>query len=132
MAAIVGVCCRIRDRHLAFDLPVSSFSGGTLFDNLLYHSIRSSEGLIGWWGEKLVLVVQLFLGSSEGNGLQWSILFFVSAGLISLTARRSSCRLAFRIAIFLALVCLLPTPTYLQYFSLCVPFLIVSAVLRCR
>jgi hypothetical protein len=99
-----------------------------LFDNLLYHSIRSSEGLIGWWGEKLVLVVQLFLGSSEGNGLQWSILFFVSAGLISSTARRSSCRLAFRIAIFLALICLLPTPTYLQYFSLCVPFLIVSAV----
>ena len=99
-----------------------------LFDNLLYHSIRSSEGLIGWWGEKLVLVVQLFLGSSEGNGLQWSILFFVSAGLISSTARRSSRRLAFRIAIFLALVCLLPTPTYLQYFSLCVPFLIVSTV----
>ena len=99
-----------------------------LFDNLLYHSIRSSEGLIGWWGEKLVLVVQLFLGSNEGNGLQWSILFFVSAGLISSTARRSPSRLAFRIAVFLALICLLPTPTYLQYFSLCVPFLIVSTV----
>lgn len=99
-----------------------------IFDNLLYHSIRSGEGLIGWWAEKLVLVVQLFLGSPEGNGLQWSILFLISAALISSTPRRDPCRLAFRVGTFLALICLLPTPTYLQYFSLCVPFFIISTV----
>ena len=99
-----------------------------LFDNLFYHSIRSSEGLIGWWAEKLVLVVQLFLGSPEGNGLQWSFLFILGAAFLSGMPKRDPCRLAFQIAVFLCLICLLPTPTYLQYFSLCVPFLIVAAV----
>lgn len=33
-------------------------------------------------------------------------------------------RLAFEIAALLSLICLLPTPAYLQYFSLCVPFLV--------
>ena len=99
-----------------------------LFDNLRYHSIRSNAGLIGWWQEKLVLVVQLFLGSGESNGLQWSMLFFVSAGLLSSLSKRCAGRLAFWIASSLAIICLLPTPTYLQYFSVCVPFLIVSAV----
>lgn len=100
-----------------------------LFDNLRYHSIRSSEGLIGWWQQKLVVLVQLFLGSPEGNGLQWSILFFVSVGLISSErARRYAPRLALQIAILLLVIGLLPTPTYAQYFCLCVPFLIVGAV----
>ena len=89
-----------------------------------------SEGLIGWWAEKLVLIVQLFLGSPEGNGLQWSFLFILGAAFLSVMPRRDPCRLAFQVAVFLGLICLLPTPTYLQYFSLCVPFLIVSRSLR--
>jgi hypothetical protein len=36
--------------------------------------------------------------------------------------------LASCIAAILALICLLPTPAYVQYFCLCVPFLIVGAV----
>ncbi len=99
-----------------------------IFDNLRYHAIRSSDGLIGWWQEKLVIVLQLFLGTLEGNGLQWSILFFVSFGLIFSTPKRRPPRLAFQIAVIVAVVSLLPTPAFVQYFCLCVPFLIVSAV----
>ena len=100
-----------------------------LFDNLRYHAIRSSQGLIGWWQEKLVTVLQLFLGAQESNGLQWSILFFVSLGFVfSIRGRRYAPRLAFQIAITTGIISLLPTPTLPQYFCLCVPFLIVSAV----
>ena len=100
-----------------------------LFDNLKYHSIRSSEGLIGWWWEKVVIALQLFLGGGEANGLQWSILFFTSVGLVGLSSeRKHSPRLALQFGIALCFICLLPTPAYLQYFCLCVPFLVVSAV----
>jgi hypothetical protein len=99
-----------------------------LFDNLLYHGVRSSRGLIGWWQEKLVVIVQLFLGSHEANGLQWAVVFVTACALNSATPKRSSSRLALQIAIVTAIICLLPTPTYLQYFSICLPFLIVSTV----
>ena len=100
-----------------------------LFDNLRYHGLRSTSGLIGWWQEKLVVFVQLFLGSREGNGLQWSILFLVSFALVLSVPKRSyPPRRAFQIAVLLLLIGLLPTPSYAQYFCLCVPFLIVSSV----
>ena len=100
-----------------------------LFDNLRYHAIRSSQGLIGMWKEKLVVVAMLFLGGPRGNGIQNSILFFTSLGFIlTRQMRRHPPCLAFQIAVLLGMVCLLPTPAYPQYFSLCVPFLIVSAV----
>lgn len=99
-----------------------------LFDNLLYHGVRSSRGLIGWWQEKLVVIVQLFLGSNEGNGLQWAVVFFAAIALKSGTPKRSPNRLALQLGVVTAIICLLPTPTYLQYFSICIPFLIVSAV----
>jgi hypothetical protein len=52
-----------------------------LFNNLRYHAMRSSEGLVGWWWEKFVISLELFLWGGEGNGLQWSVLFFVGFGL---------------------------------------------------
>lgn len=100
-----------------------------LFNNLRYHAIRSSSGLVGGWEEKLVTLITLFLGSPEANGLQWSMLFFVSVGLVGAMPRREyPPRLAFYLAVILGVICLLPTPSYIQYFSLCVPFLIVTAV----
>ena len=100
-----------------------------LFNNLRYHAMRSSEGLVGWWWEKFVIVLELFLWGGEGNGLQWSMLFFVGFGLAMSGAKQKRIpSLALGIAAILALICLLPTPAYVQYFCLCVPFLIVGAV----
>jgi len=100
-----------------------------LFDNLRYHGLRSMSGLIGWWQQKLVLLLQLFLGSPQSNGLQWSILFLLSfAFVFSVPKRAYAPRLAFQIAVLLLVIGLLPTPSYAQYFSLCMPFLVVSAV----
>ncbi len=100
-----------------------------LFDNLRYHGLRSTAGLIGWWQEKLVVFAQLFLGSREGNGLQWSILFLISFGLVlSVSKRPYPPKFAFQVAVLLLVIGLLPTPSYAQYFCLCMPFLIVSVV----
>ncbi len=99
-----------------------------MFDNLGYHAIRTNEGLVGMWGQKLGVLLMLFLGGPEGNGLQNSILFFVSLGFVfSIGGQRYRPRFAFLIAVVLALISLLPTPVLPQYFCLCIPFLVVTA-----
>ena len=100
-----------------------------LFNNLGIHAIRSDSGLVGLWQQKIIAIFQLFLGGPETNGIQTSILFFVSWGFISLIGkRRYAPRFAFHIVIVIVLVSLLPTPAWPQYFCLCVPFLLVSAI----
>lgn len=100
-----------------------------LFNNLGYHALRSSGGLVGMWEQKLVAVFQLFLMGPESNGVQNAILLFVSVGFLSLMPKRGyPPRFAFQMAIAVGLVSLLPTPTWPQYFCLCIPFLLVSAV----
>jgi 4-amino-4-deoxy-L-arabinose transferase-like glycosyltransferase len=100
-----------------------------LFNNLGYHAIRSDQGLIGMWQEKVVLTLMFFLGGPGANGLQDSILFFVSLGFIFfISGRRHSARQAFQIALIVGILSLLPTPAYLPYFCLAVPFLVVSTV----
>ncbi len=100
-----------------------------LFNNLGYHAIRSNHGLIGMWQEKLVLAVMFFLGGPGANGIQDSILFFVSLGFVfSMPGQEYPARRAFQIALVVSILSLLPTPAYLPYFCLAVPFLIVSAV----
>jgi len=99
-----------------------------LFNNLGYHALRSGAGLIGMWGEKLRAILASFLGRLQGNGIQNSILFFVSFGFLFLMRRHDPSRFAFQLAVALGLVSLLPTPVFPEYFCLCVPFLIVSAV----
>jgi hypothetical protein len=100
-----------------------------LFNNLGYHAIRSNEGLIGMWREKLVLAILFFFGGPGANGIQDSILFFVSLGFVfSMPGQEYPARQAFQAALVVGALSLLPTPAYLPYFCLAVPFLIVSTV----
>jgi hypothetical protein len=100
-----------------------------LFNNLGYHAIRSSDGLIGMWREKFILAIMFFFGGPGANGIQDSILFFVSLGFVfSMPGRRYPPRRAFQIALVVCILSLLPTPAYLPYFCLAIPFLVVSAV----
>lgn len=99
-----------------------------LFNNLGYHAMRSHGGLIGDWHNKAKIVQLLFTGSH--TGFQFSILSAsCAAGLILLRRTlRAASLLAFLIAFLLGIISLLPTPGYLQYFCMIVPFLIVAAV----
>ncbi len=100
-----------------------------LFDNLGYHAIRTDAGLIGMWGEKLGVLLMLFLGGPEGNGIQNCLLFVISLAFIfSISKTDWPARFAFQLALLLAITSLLPTPVLPQYFSFCVPFLVVSTV----
>ena len=101
-----------------------------VFNNLSIHGIQTDHGgLVGMWEQKLFVLLQTFLGRGEGNGLQTSIVFFVSLGLLSSSRKdTSSPRLAFQIAVVIGIVSLLPTPVVGQYFGYCIPFLLLSAV----
>ena len=99
------------------------------FNNLGYHAIRTDSGLIGDLGSKMITARRLWFGSDD-NGFQFSLLSVISLAA-TLAMRRSTggaALLALLIAFVLAAVSFLPTPALVQYFCLCVPFLIVTAV----
>jgi hypothetical protein len=99
-----------------------------MFNNLGYHAIRSHAGLVGDWRAKLN-IVHLLLSGADNNGFQFSMvaaIAFVCVGL--LRARRDASFLALLIALVLGCISILPTPALVQYYCLCVPFLIVAAV----
>jgi 4-amino-4-deoxy-L-arabinose transferase-like glycosyltransferase len=99
-----------------------------VFDNLGYHAIRTNEGLVGMWGQKLIVLLMLLLGGPEGNGIQTFLLLAVTVGFWAfITERDSPARFAFQLSILIAVISLLPTPVLPQYFAFCIPFLIVSA-----
>jgi 4-amino-4-deoxy-L-arabinose transferase-like glycosyltransferase len=99
-----------------------------LFNNLGYHAIRSDAGLIGSWRNKLHGAWKLLVGT-EDNGCQFSILSALSfIVILASRLRRSAALLAFLIACILGFISILPTPLFVQYFCLCMPFLIVAAV----
>ena len=124
-----------------------------LFNNFGYHVIRTEAGLIGAWSQKL-LAARILLFSANYNGIQFCLLAavclasifalpirrgaaalaFLMASAVSfasifvLRIRRDAALLAFLIAVVLAFISILPTPLLVQYFCICMPFLIVAAV----
>jgi hypothetical protein len=99
-----------------------------LFNNLGYHAIRTDAGLVGGWGTKIVIARRLLFGADD-NGFQFSLLSATSfAAILASRMRRGSALLAFGTAVVLVIISFLPTPALVQYFCLCVPFLIVAAV----
>jgi hypothetical protein len=99
-----------------------------LFNNLGFHAIRTDAGLIGNWKAKRYVARDVLFGA-EDNGGQFSILLALSfVVILALRRRRGAALLAFLIAIVLGFISILPTPPFVQYFCLCMPFLIVAAV----
>ena len=101
-----------------------------LFNNLGYHALRTNAGLIGMWKEKLFAVLLFFLWDKDAsNRIQDSILFAISfAFVFSIPRRRYPPRFAFEMALAIGLISLLPTPVLPQYFCLCIPFVLLTAV----
>ncbi len=98
-----------------------------LFNNLGYHAMRSSAGLIGLWQDKVHVLLATFGG--RFTGFQFSVLTLTCLGFVLLRRmKREASLLACAIALALGLVSILPTPLLMQYFCMLVPFLIVAAV----
>ncbi len=98
-----------------------------LFNNLGYHALRSSSGLIGDWQAKMFVAAALFAGSD--TGLQFSIVSAVCVAAVFLRRMRTATSLLpFLVAAVLGFISILPTPPFVEYFCLCMPFLIVAAV----
>jgi hypothetical protein len=101
------------------------------FNNLGFHAVRVSHGgLLGTWRNKARVIKVLFIGTHTGG--QFSILAILSVALMYALYRRRSRLdeplLAWVLAFVLGLVCLLPNPSALQYFSAIMPFLIAAVV----
>ena len=97
------------------------------FDNVRYHSLKSPGGLVGDMHEKAQTGATL-LGlepTDRALGIQFGLLVLAAAVAVFWRRRLP---LALAIAIALGIVSFLPTPSYIQYFSLLVPFLVVGAI----
>jgi hypothetical protein len=100
-----------------------------LWDTLRYHAYRSPNGFIGNFHQKLQVADSL-MSMPTGEGAlnpQFLVLGMaaVAAAAVLIVARRPL-PTAFVVAVLIALASFLPTPSYTQYFSVTVPFLIVS------
>ena len=106
--------------------------GNYYFDNLGYHAARSSAGFIGDYFQKLGSLFQIsgLMQTQEGSGLPFGLLLLMNGVSFVYHPRLPRPRVwpAMFIAAAIILLSLLPTPTYLQYYCVAIPFLIVGAV----
>ncbi len=100
------------------------------FDNVRYHSLKSPSGLVGDAHQKAQTAATL-LGlepTDRALGIQFGLLVLAAAAALVWSLRRRQFPPALAVAVALGIVSLLPTPSYVQYFSLLVPFLVVGAL----
>lgn len=101
--------------------------GAYYFGNLGFHAIRSGVSLIGDFDDKLTTLGELVRPGGDGNALQM-VLLLLTLPLSIRPGVSNAARLALILTLALAFICVLPTPTYAQYFCVTIPFLIVFAV----
>ncbi|WP_455220743.1 ArnT family glycosyltransferase, partial [Kaarinaea lacus] len=99
-----------------------------VFNNLGYHSLRTEGGLIGNIGQKFKIIEQL-LGSRTFHASIHSFQFLILVVLIWITRRYPRNRenwilLGLSISIFV--INLLPTPAFIQYFSVLIPIVLLA------
>jgi hypothetical protein len=93
------------------------------FDNIGFHAMRSSGGLVTAIRIKGLIVSWLLLAGGDGNGAQLLLLLLATVLLVRRPVYvTAEARLALTIALVLSLLCLLPSPPFVQYFSVVVPF----------
>jgi 4-amino-4-deoxy-L-arabinose transferase-like glycosyltransferase len=97
-----------------------------VFDNLRYHGEKTSHGLVGEPVQKLRTAANLvgFGNADHALGVQFALLLV--AGACALWLLRG--RFAAALAVSLGIASFLPTPTYVQYFCVVVPYLVLLAV----
>src|SRR5271166_580539 len=108
----------------------SRASDAYVFDNLGYHLIRHHSGLRAGIRQKIETLLAIFnvQGSYDGSGAQFVLLSLLALPAVLL--RGVDRRLLFTLAVSLVLfvACLVPSPTFTQYFCVCVPYIVIIAV----
>lgn len=103
-----------------------------LFNIVGHHMVRSEFGLVGWFAQKLDVVL-LLLGlepSEDILSFQFDMLLVLDVALVATLVRlRERPPLALAVAAVLILASFVPTPVYTQYFTMVLPFMIVTACL---
>jgi hypothetical protein len=97
-----------------------------VFDNLRYHGEKTTHGLVGDPGQKARTAANLvgFGETDHAVGLQFALLLVLALAALWLARRRLP--LAAGVGAMLAAGCFLPTPTYVQYFCVVVPFMALT------
>lgn len=101
------------------------------FNIVGHHSVRSPRGLIGDLPQKVVALGNMLgiNGSFGATSFQFTLLFMANLAWLGVClARRVRIPLSLQLAGAMLVVSLLPTPTYGQYFSMFVPFLVLGAI----
>jgi hypothetical protein len=102
-----------------------------VFNILGHHAVRSPAGLVGDLAQKAEAMLHM-LGINAAFGatsFQCALLILANlAWLAGCLARRRAIPLSVQIAGIVLLASLLPTPTYGQYLTILVPFLVVGAI----
>ncbi len=126
-AFLAGLTCGLAP-HL---ILLAVARGAYFFNNLGYHLIRSDSSLLASLRQKLgvVLLLTNLQPAYDALGGQFAMLAALTVLLLAVD-RNLDPRLhpAVRLAGLLAFVCLLPRPSHTQYFTVCVPYLIVAAI----
>ncbi|MBI3693530.1 MAG: glycosyltransferase family 39 protein, partial [Acidobacteria bacterium] len=101
-----------------------------IFGNCLYPLTRDHSGLLANLKQKLGVVFLLLnlQPAYDAMGGQFALLCLLVLSAVLLRNRMDPrLRLPFSIGLVLAVICLLPNPTFTQYFCVCVPYWIIVA-----
>jgi hypothetical protein len=102
------------------------------FNVIGHHTVRSDFGAVGWISQKLDVVLSLvgLRGGESVLGIQFGLLLLLNVAFAASSLRnRERPSLSLAVTVLLSLVSLVPTPAYTQYFSVVLPFMIVTACL---
>ena len=126
-AFLAGLACGLAPQ-LVF---VGSSARAYLFDNLLYHLNRSDAALLASLKQKLGVVFLLanLQPGYDALGGQFAMLAVLLVLFLAVNRNlEARLRLAVWLTALMFLVCLLPSPSFTQYFTVCVPYMIVGAI----
>jgi hypothetical protein len=100
------------------------------FDNLRYHLLRHHSGIRAGIRQKIetFLAITNVQSSYDGSGTQFALLGLPALATLALRGFDRRLFFPFAVSFVLFITCLLPRPTFTQYFCVCVPFLVILAV----
>lgn len=105
------------------------------FSNMGYHMLRSSLSWPRRIRQKLTILKTItgFRATAKFTGLQFPLTLLMAAmGLLGMTLNEKRVDMALHLAIVLFLISFVPTPAYVQYFCVTLPFLLIGVVWMMR